>query len=1155
MHRLAYIFFATLIAALLVSSLNILPHPAMSQGAPQLPDLVITDIWSDGSQICYTINNNGPGAVGAVAPVTFQNALFIDDLQSPVETDSVTTSLAAGAQIDRCFDFQWQMTQQSTIRVCADWGQNVVAETDEQNNCLDEVWTPSFPDLIVDKIECGPGGKLAVTVKNIGAGILPAGWIALAEVYFNQQNMGFYDLRYPTSTTNGGIESPGGSSYYLLSWDITQQISASVYVDYTNSVTESNEQNNTKSEFVLPCTSPTPTITPTPTPTLMPTPTPTPTPTASPTPTFTPTPVITTTPTPTLPPTSTPPPTPTPTPIIIITPPPVFTACFYSISGTIHNFRYDETTLKIKICEAETITPTSSDPRLPPLPPITQCKEGGWIGYADVTRVMTGDLPGPDLTYTIGRLCAGQYIIAPVYQAGATTCEWEGTWRSSKGQVVTITNSSASGYDFTFEPLDTSTPTVSISVSPDRPDLREDVEVTILADDDRGIATIWKRMDMQYADGSYHSGTWSTVDITTGMGGHTAGAQFSITYDPIIRATVAVKVCDIGGNQRSTMKTIIWGGCDDGIRNHGETGVDCGGACPSRCINCLSDLTMGTNPSAYLLSPEQASYIRSTALGALAEFANDKHIAISSLDTSDEYIEAISWWVARNMGYRGDDLNERALNDMLGLGYDPGDYDHGDFPVPAYYTLNYSGLALSTDPSKSFFGDCEDFAILESALLRSLGVSHKCIFNAEQPGHSFNIVHYEGKYRILEPQSNCIGPEDYSPYNIWNDKVGAYASSDFTKVWPWEYSMNYPGCQSPTVSVSGGGFGTKTLWLDWRGWSENHQIVVGDFNADGRDDIAAVRDEGGVYPNFEASVLSSSGAGFTIPTESLSHGVESDFTTIAVENAADGNYIVVLYDWTGNPELGPRLWCAQGTTVSCPPKSGSSLDSYGYITGEITGTILRIGDPDGDGYPEAVEFNKTGDNSVTVDGASWITGFSPGDEVPFVGDFDGDGYDDVISFENGVWYWEWTGVRVARSDPEHDSFRLFELWYRSFALAGETPLIGDFNGDGRQDIVSFNSSTGNVYVGLSTILGFWSQGFDNQWLWKSDFCRGGQTPLVGDFNGDGLDDIACVSIDGERVRIWVSQANASTITYNWHGGNVCNAAPYYVDAYRPSTCP
>jgi hypothetical protein len=116
-------------------------------------------------------------------------------------------------------------------------------------------------------------------------------------------------------------------------------------------------------------------------------------------------------------------------------------------------------------------------------------------------------------------------------------------------------------------------------------------------------------------------------------------------------------------------------------------------------------------------------------------------------------------------------------------------------------------------------------------------------------------------------------------------------------------------------------------------------------------------------------------------------------------------------------------------------------------------------------------------------------------------------------------------------------------------------MIGDFNGDGRDDIISFDTRSGNVYVGLSTLFGFWSEGFDSQWLWESDFCRSGDTPLVGDFNGDGRDDIACVSIDGRRIRVWVSLALPSAITYDWHGGNPCGSAPFYIDAYQPSVCP
>ena len=41
-------------------------------------------------------------------------------------------------------------------------------------------------------------------------------------------------------------------------------------------------------------------------------------------------------------------------------------------------------------------------------------------------------------------------------------------------------------------------------------------------------------------------------------------------------------------------------------------------------------------------------------------------------------------------------------------------------------------------------------------------------------------------------------------------------------------------------------------------------------------------------------------------------------------------------------------------------------------------------------------------------------------------------------------------------------------WQEFFAPAGETPLTGDFNGDGKDDIVTFtHGSLNDVYVALS----------------------------------------------------------------------------------------
>jgi hypothetical protein len=1024
---------------------------------------------------------------------------------------------------------------------------------------------------------------------------------------------------------------------------------------------------------------------------------------------------------------------------VTITPvePPVI-LCLFSISGTIHNFWHDSTTLKIEVCEAETIMAEIGGTTVP----ITTCKEGGHVWHVDTNRLFSGDLPGLDLTYQVNRLCPGTYIVAPVYQPGADLCEWHGSWQTAKGQVVRIEVSNAEGFDFTFEPQDSHTPRVSsITANPEHPELSEDVVITILTQDDGEIAAIWEKTDIVFNDGSFHAGYWHSLTVSPGMLGSTAGAQFSLTDDRIMQATVRAKVCDSGGNSHMAQMTVQFGSCYDEIQNQGETGIDCGGPCPSQCKDCLNDLTIGTSPSAYLYNPEAIAYVKLWADEALCEYAHQIGISVDELDTSDEYIEAISWYVSLRMGYRGDGSpsepgpNRICFNEVCGLGYEPSDYGHGDFPQPAYYTLCYSGVvppegyirytekgaekSWYPDASKIFYGDCDDYAILWAALLRSLGVSSSCVFNAEQPGHAFNIAYYKGKYRVIEPQRGLtklepgvVGEKYYAPDNLWNDKMGAFCCSDFDKVKPWQYTLNYPGCENPSVAVSGGGFGEKRLWLDWSDWGTNVKPGVADFNGDGRDDIAAVRVTVGEntfeYTDFR---FLSNGSSFEkdfpesatgdsnwqyFEVESLGDSVNARLGTIIgsssrvqrfghVESPTSDNFVwfmrssvpspeeeemagdvqvvfddatmprlsihdgcfsmevsdVTSYDHWDNVDRAPQLqydvnagdWSVE-TFVRVSETSGhhhaglmvyfSQYDiiyfglfnsgsreklvvqrsgeralfeiPYGDSASlkiEKVGTDYEFYVDQGRGWEKKLTITETEEpakvgfilktwsptsiraefsyfryeqaghvfrdefDSALSEGlrlyvprSRWHGNFCTGRQIPFVGDFDGDGTDDIITFvreRDGSPSGE---VYVAPSEPEMHRFGIGLLWHDNFCLGDEIPGIGDFNGDGRMDIVTFKQDTGQVFIALSTIFGFWGDG----WLWKSDFCHEGETPLVGDFDGDGRDDIACLSVENGRARIWVALAAPSTISYDCHGGNICDQATFYTKAYWPDIC-
>ncbi len=228
-----------LVVVLLLSTLVVAPQPSMAQ--KQLPDLVIPDAWQVGSQICYVIKNVGTSSFGSVgAPVSYYNALFIDGKK--VAEDHVTTSLAPGQQLERCFNYQWQMTPpQHTLRVCADHRQEIT-ESNEGNNGWEEVWVmveeEKFPDLVVGKIECDQeNSRIGYVIINNGRAIAPPGHAAVL----------FVDGKAVCKDVVGLELAPGGSHkswFGCYTLPERQSIKVKVCADNYGQVKESDEQNN-----------------------------------------------------------------------------------------------------------------------------------------------------------------------------------------------------------------------------------------------------------------------------------------------------------------------------------------------------------------------------------------------------------------------------------------------------------------------------------------------------------------------------------------------------------------------------------------------------------------------------------------------------------------------------------------------------------------------------------------------------------------------------------------------------------------------------------------------------------------------------------------------------------------------------------------------
>jgi hypothetical protein len=199
--------------------------------------------------------------------------------------------------------------------------------------------------------------------------------------------------------------------------------------------------------------------------------------------------------------------------------------------------------------------------------------------------------------------------------------------------------------------------------------------------------------------------------------------------------------------------------------------------------------------------------------------------------------------------------------------------------------------------------------------------------------------------------------------------------------------------------------------------------------------------------------------------------------------------------------------------------------------------VNRAGDFNGDGKADIITFTRGDNADVYVSlsngagflGASiwhpfWAPG-SPSAEVPAVGDFNGDGLDDIVTFTRGN---DRADVLVALSNGS--SFGAAQLWHDWFAPGGEVPTVGDFNGDGKDDIITFTrGESGDVFVGLSTGNGF-AVG-----KWHDFFSIHGELPAVGDFNGDGMDDIATFTRGAEgNVYVALSTGGAFGGSALWH---------------------
>jgi DNA-binding beta-propeller fold protein YncE len=118
-------------------------------------------------------------------------------------------------------------------------------------------------------------------------------------------------------------------------------------------------------------------------------------------------------------------------------------------------------------------------------------------------------------------------------------------------------------------------------------------------------------------------------------------------------------------------------------------------------------------------------------------------------------------------------------------------------------------------------------------------------------------------------------------------------------------------------------------------------------------------------------------------------------------------------------------------------------------------------------------------------------------DVPLVADIDGDRRADFLYWTPATGTWHWVTSSTGYSDAAAGQ-RIF-----GDTTLGDEPLTGDVDGDGRADLVLWRASTGTWYWLLSTT-GYADASLGSK-QWGSSMY--GDTPLLADFDGDGKADL------------------------------------------------
>ena len=392
----------------------------------------------------------------------------------------------------------------------------------------------------------------------------------------------------------------------------------------------------------------------------------------------------------------------------------------------------------------------------------------------------------------------------------------------------------------------------------------------------------------------------------------------------------------------------------------------------------------------------------------------------------------------------------------------------GNCPVPTLGNYPATSVPLSTNTTVE-----PDAAPINAA---SMTVSTSTDFNGTLEG---------------DPTTGGVRVTDAHPAGTYTITVRPFGSNGETTTATFNLTVTTPDTCNPVS------FGAPTSFAVG---NRPDSAVVGDFNGDGKQDLAIIDNPVNVLATL--SILLGNGAGgFSAPT------------TFSGVSFLTGVFAVGDFNGDGKQDV-----AAVANSFSVAILLGDGTGSFGPARSFGAGGFpdsIAVGDFNRDGKQDLAVANNTGDNvSILlgdgIGGFSVRTNFAVGN-LPFrvaVGDFNGDDKQDLAVLRGCCP----DGLSILLGDGMGGFSPANNISVGDSVLS---LAVGDFNGDGTQDLAVANQFSQSVLILLGDGTGGFSAG--------SVLSDGGDPyyVTVGDFNGDGRQDLAVANAASNDVSIFL----------------------------------